>query len=185
MFIGLVGTTAWMSWRNYLSSIASWNSLKLWVGGARLLVIWTSSSRVKFIFHVFLKRTEQLFSQQFPGWANSPTQSSLPKATEFMAQILSVPKKELLSPSDLFHGQTFQELDLEVVEMCMHFLCVCWVFGIFFSDLIGKMKPYELSTWAIWASSFLHLYSASLHRHMDLSLWNCTVVIGHESYKCW
>lgn len=42
-----------------------------------------------------------------------------------MAQILSVPKKELLSPSDLFHGQTFQELDLEVVEMCMHFLCVC------------------------------------------------------------
>lgn len=67
MFIGLVGTTAWMSWRNYLSSIASWNSLKLWVGGARLLVIWTSSSRVKFIFHVFLKRTEQLFSQQFPG----------------------------------------------------------------------------------------------------------------------
>ena len=41
-----------------------------------------------------------------------------------MAQILTVPKQELLSPNDLFHGQTFQELGLEVVEMCMYF-CVC------------------------------------------------------------
>lgn len=46
-----------------------------------------------------------------------------------MAQILTVPEQELLPPSDLFHGYTFQEMGLEVVEMCVYF-CVLSFWGI-------------------------------------------------------
>lgn len=107
--------------------------------------------------YVFLMRTEQLFSQQFPAWANCLTQSSLPKAIKFMAQIPTVPKQELLSLWFIswlnLPGTGFRDC----WNVDAFFCCCCWVLGIFFFDLVGKMKPYEIRAWVVWASSFLYL----------------------------
>lgn len=68
-------------------------------------------------------------------------------------------------PVIYFMGKPSRKRILKLLE-CMY-IFVCWVLRIFFFDLVGKMKRYELRAWAVWVSNFLHLRSASFHIFID------------------